>query len=53
MQGVELYGDNWTMVEEFVGTRNTKQILNFAQKHFENQYFTKQNLEINSPIKSS
>jgi hypothetical protein len=32
MKAVELYGDNYAMIEEFVGTRCTKQIINYAQK---------------------
>lgn len=33
-QALELFGDNWTMIEEFVGTRNAKQIINMAEKRF-------------------
>jgi hypothetical protein len=33
-QAVELYGDNWEMVEEFVGSRSSTQILNYAMKEF-------------------
>jgi hypothetical protein len=29
-KAVELYGHNWTMVEEFIGTRNFKQVINYA-----------------------
>ena len=37
MKAVELYGNNIEKIEDFVETRNTKQIINFAEK---NQIFS-------------
>jgi hypothetical protein len=40
-QAVELYSDDWDMVEEFVGSRNRTQVLNYAMKEFGSLTFTR------------
>lgn len=34
LRAVEIHGDNWQQVEEFVGTRTYTQITNYAIKEF-------------------
>jgi hypothetical protein len=34
LSAVEIYGDDWKMVEEFVGTRTYTQITNYALKEY-------------------
>jgi len=36
MKAYNLYGPKWDLVEEYVETRNTNQILNYAEKLFGN-----------------
>jgi len=45
-QAVELFDDNWDMVEEFVGSRNKTQIMNQALKEFGTLSLKKKDVKI-------